>query len=124
MRQKHETATSFNELKEITQAIHGLKNSAQTNANNQASEPTQETGLKHKSTTSPKKGGLNPTKKAFSERQITAFRDNSQASANKSQETKQGNKQANNANAFKSDEAQKQGLTKHQDNKKEPSDEA
>ncbi|WRC05937.1 hypothetical protein KVD86_06470 [Helicobacter pylori] len=44
MRQEHETATSFNKLKEITRAMHALKNSAPTNANNQASETTQEHG--------------------------------------------------------------------------------
>ncbi|MGL2522825.1 hypothetical protein ACOWOB_03570 [Helicobacter pylori] len=122
MRQKHETATSFNELKEITQTIRALKNSAQTNANNQASEPTQGTGLKPKTTTSAKKDALNPTKKAFSERQNTAFRDNSPASDEKRLKTEQGNN--TNANAFKSDEATQHGLKNNQDNKKEPSDEA
>ncbi|WP_143427342.1 hypothetical protein [Helicobacter pylori] len=61
MRQEHETGKSFNELKLITQAIML------------------------------KKGRLNPTKRAFSERQITAFRDNSQASANASLKTEQAN---------------------------------
>ncbi len=51
MRQKNETATSFDQLKEITQAIQAQKNSA-----------------------------LKPTKRAFSERQKTTIRDNSQAS--------------------------------------------
>ncbi|MFP6295123.1 hypothetical protein ACLGEH_03970 [Helicobacter pylori] len=88
MRQEHETATSFNQLKEITQAIM-LKKDAPTNATNQdstnakahTSEPTQEKGAKPKASAQTKKGALNPTKKAFSERQITAFRDNSQDSA-------------------------------------------
>nr|WP_301404021.1 hypothetical protein [Helicobacter pylori] len=106
----------------MTQAIHALKNSAQTNASANASEPTQETGLKPKATTSAKKGGLNPTKRAFSERQNTAFRDNS--SDEKRLKTEQANQQGANANAFKSDEAQEQGLKNTQDNKKEPSDEA
>ncbi|MGL2718853.1 hypothetical protein ACQJ8C_05450 [Helicobacter pylori] len=117
MRQKNETASSFNELKEITQAIHALKNSAQTNANAKASEPTQEKSLKRKTTTSAKKkGGLNPTKKAFSERQITTIRDKAKVYDNARLEAIQ--KQANNtnANAFKSDEAQ--------ENKKGASDEA
>ncbi|EJB59715.1 hypothetical protein [Helicobacter pylori] len=55
MRQRNETETSFNKLREITQmvqAIHTQKNSA-----------------------------LKPTKKAFSERQRITIRDNSQASA-------------------------------------------
>ncbi|GAA9050745.1 hypothetical protein Taitung233_12220 [Helicobacter pylori] len=56
MRQKKETATSFDKLKEITQAIHARKNSA-----------------------------LKPTKRAFSERQRTTIRDNSQASIKESQ---------------------------------------
>ncbi|GAA6862914.1 hypothetical protein CHC122_14730 [Helicobacter pylori] len=54
MRQKKETATSFNKLKEITQAIQAQKNSA-----------------------------LKPTKRAFSERQRTTIKDNSQASIKK-----------------------------------------
>ncbi|MGN8468674.1 hypothetical protein ACR9MN_06510 [Helicobacter pylori] len=113
MRQEHETAKSFNELKAITQAIM-LKNGLQANATHQATERTQEannanakahtqeptqasaqtsenanisdltqrTGLKPKTSAQTKKRRLNPTKKAFSERQITAFRDNSQANAN------------------------------------------
>ncbi|GAA6914730.1 hypothetical protein HpHNI91_12220 [Helicobacter pylori] len=56
MRQKKETATSFDKLKEITLAIQAQKNSA-----------------------------LKPTKRAFSERQRTTIRDNSQASAKESQ---------------------------------------
>ncbi len=120
MRQEHETATSFNDLKEITQAIRALKEHTQTNAN----EPAQERGLKPKTTTSAKKARLNPTKKAFSERQNTAFRDNSPASDKKRLKTKQANQQGANANAFKSAEAFKQGLAKQEYNKKEPSNEA
>ncbi len=123
MRQKHETATSLNELKEITQILQAQKASDKTSDNANISEIASQSALKPK-TLRTKNHALKPTKRAFSDRQTTTIRDNSQASANKSQETKQGNKQANNANAFKSDEAQKQGLTKHQDNKKEPSDEA
>ncbi|WP_120911421.1 hypothetical protein [Helicobacter pylori] len=82
MRLKHETTTSFNQLKEITQAIQAQKACEQTHANANASEPTQETGLKPKTTTSTKKARLNPIKKAFSERQNTAFRDKTPTSAN------------------------------------------
>ncbi|EJC04542.1 hypothetical protein [Helicobacter pylori] len=115
MRQKNETATSFNQLKEITQIMQAQKRSAKTSENAQISEPTQEISLKPKDSIKAKKGALKPTKRAFSERQNTAFRDQSQARANKSQETKQGNKQANHANAFKTDEALKQGLATHQE---------
>ncbi|MGL2848443.1 hypothetical protein ACQJ91_05895 [Helicobacter pylori] len=55
MRLEHETATSFNELKEITQAIQALKNSEQTHAKANASEPTQEQGNKPKATAHAKK---------------------------------------------------------------------
>ncbi|GAA7053018.1 hypothetical protein ACPDJR_07735 [Helicobacter pylori] len=64
MRQKKETATSFNKLatsfnklKEITQAIQVQKNSA-----------------------------LKPTKRAFSERQRTTIRENSQSSVKETKE--------------------------------------
>ncbi|MFP6239605.1 hypothetical protein ACLGCQ_02940 [Helicobacter pylori] len=128
MRQEHETATSFNELKAITQAMRTLKNGALKNATNQESERTQasaqtsenanisdltqKTGLKPKDSVKAKKWHLNPTKKAFSERQITSFRDNSQASANKSQETKQANNSS--LKTEPSDEALKQGLENNQ----------
>ncbi|MCQ2706521.1 hypothetical protein JT101_07920 [Helicobacter pylori] len=113
MRQKNETATSFKELKEITQIMQAQKRSAQTNANANTSEITRQSALTPKTEARAKKGALKPTKRAFSERQISAIRDNSQASsqasANKSQEIKQGDKQANHANAFKSDEASTRG---------------
>ncbi|WRB38884.1 hypothetical protein KVL30_01115 [Helicobacter pylori] len=105
MRQKHETATSFNQLKEITQIMQAQKRSAQTNANANASEITYQSVLTPKARARAKNYALNPTKRAFSDRQIATIRDNSQASAKKSQENKQYNKQANHANAFKSDEA-------------------
>ncbi|MFP6252079.1 hypothetical protein ACLGC8_07715 [Helicobacter pylori] len=107
MRQKNETATSFNQLKEITQAIQAQKRSAQTSANANISELTHKHAQKPKFSVQAKKDALKPTKKAFSERQIT--RDKSQASAKKSQETKQGDKQGDNANAFKIDEANTRG---------------
>ncbi|MCQ2693781.1 hypothetical protein JT187_02340 [Helicobacter pylori] len=165
MRQEHETATSFNQLKAITQAIM-LKNGALKNATNQesdltqesnnananahtpertqqtraqtsenanASDLTQKTGSKPKSSAQAKKTRLNPTKKAFSERQKTAFRDNSQASAN----SRRGTKGSYNANAFKTEQANnsnlranpngeafKPGLTTHQSNQKGGKNEA
>ncbi len=106
MRQKNETATSFNQLKEITQAIQAQKTSAQTSTNANTSEPTQKSAPKTKATAHAKNHALKPTKRAFSERQRTTIRDNSQASANLSR----GTKENNNANAFKADEAFKQGL--------------
>lgn len=95
MRQKNETATRFNQLKEITQAIQARKTSVQTNANANASEPTQEQGNKPKATAHAKNHALKPTKRAFSERQNTAFRDISQASDEKRLKTEQGNKHGN-----------------------------
>ncbi len=109
MRQKNETATSFNQLKEITQAIQTLKRSAKTSANANASEIAHKSALTPKARVHAKKGALKPTKRAFSERQITAFRDKSQASEEKRLKPEQGNKQANHANAFKSDEAKERG---------------
>ncbi|WP_120871113.1 hypothetical protein [Helicobacter pylori] len=91
MRQKTETATSFKELKEITQIMQAQKRSAQTSANANASEIAQASALTPKASVKAKKGALNPTKRAFSERQITAFRDNSQASAKTSLKTKLSN---------------------------------
>ncbi|WQR65312.1 hypothetical protein KVD00_03045 [Helicobacter pylori] len=85
MRQKNETATSFNKLREITQSIQALKNSAQTSDNANTSETISESALTPKAKAQAKKGALNPTKKAFSERQSTTLRDNSQASAKESQ---------------------------------------
>ncbi|GAA7384032.1 hypothetical protein BD0137_05410 [Helicobacter pylori] len=87
MRQKHETATSFNQLKEITQAIQVQKNSAQTSENANTSEIASQRALKPKAKARAKNYALNPTKRAFSERQITTIRDNSQANAFKSDET-------------------------------------
>ncbi len=82
MRQRNETETSFNKLKEITQAIQAKKNSAQTSDNANTS------GIASQSTPKPtahyKKSALNPTKRAFSERQRTTIKDDSQASAKES----------------------------------------
>ncbi|GAA9918873.1 hypothetical protein VN0835_11870 [Helicobacter pylori] len=114
MRQKKETATSFNELKEITLAIQAQKNSAQTSDNANTSEIASQSTPKYNGTShaknsaqtsdnantseiasqsTPKYNGtshaknnaLKPTKRAFSERQRTTIKDNSQASAKESQ---------------------------------------
>ncbi|MCQ2806547.1 hypothetical protein JT211_03450 [Helicobacter pylori] len=81
MRQRNETATSFNELKAITQAIQALKNSAQTSDNANTSEITSQSTPKPKGTARTKNSALKPIKRAFSERQRITIRDNSQASA-------------------------------------------
>ncbi len=84
MRQKNETATSFNQLKEITQAIQAQKNSASTSDNANANEIASQSTPKPKRSAHAKNSALKPTKKAFSERQITTIRDNSQANAKES----------------------------------------
>ncbi|GAA7718539.1 hypothetical protein HpCOL13_03280 [Helicobacter pylori] len=81
MRQRNETATSFNKLMEITQAIQALKNSAQTSDNANTSEITSQSTPKPKGIARTKNSALKPTKRAFSERQRITIRDNSQASA-------------------------------------------
>ncbi|GAA8599741.1 hypothetical protein HpDR66_13610 [Helicobacter pylori] len=83
MRQRNETDTSFNRLMEITEAIRALKNSPQTSDNANTSEITSQSTPKPKGTARAKKSALNPTKRAFSERQRITIRDNSQASLNK-----------------------------------------
>ncbi len=80
MGQKNETATSFNQLREITQAIQAQKNSAQTSDNANTSEITSQSTPKPKGTARAKNNALKPTKRAFSERQKTTIRDNSHAS--------------------------------------------
>ncbi|GAA7141943.1 hypothetical protein ID0308_11360 [Helicobacter pylori] len=104
MRQKNETSTIFNKLNEITQITKALKRSGQTSDNANISEIASQSALKPK-TVRTKNHALKPTKRAFSDRQITTIRDNSQASANKSLETKE----SNHANAFKSDEKNTRG---------------
>ncbi|WQS64269.1 hypothetical protein KVC41_06705 [Helicobacter pylori] len=84
MRHRNETATSFNQLREITQAIQAQKNSAQASDNANTSEITsQSTPKPNKWTARTKNSALKPTKRAFSERQRITIRDNSQASARK-----------------------------------------
>ncbi|WP_181325035.1 hypothetical protein [Helicobacter pylori] len=85
MRHKNETATSFNKLKEITLAIQAQKNSVQTSDNANISEITSQRALKPKAKARAKNHALNPTKRAFSERQRTTTKNNSQASAEESQ---------------------------------------
>ncbi|MFP6022804.1 hypothetical protein ACLGBS_07535 [Helicobacter pylori] len=86
MRHSNETATSFNELREITQSIQALKRSAQTSDNANTSEITSQSAPKPKKTARAKNNALKPTKRAFSERQRTTIREtNSQASAKESQ---------------------------------------
>ncbi|GAA8327841.1 hypothetical protein HpBT193_15190 [Helicobacter pylori] len=80
MRRKNETATSFNQLKEITQAIQAQKNSAQISDNANTSELTPKQALKPKRSAHAKNSALKPIKRAFSERQKTTIRDNSHAS--------------------------------------------
>ncbi|GAB0043473.1 hypothetical protein Yangon190_13390 [Helicobacter pylori] len=91
MRHRNETATSFNKLKEITQAIQTQKNSAQTSDNANTSEITSQSAQTSdnantseitsqsapKPTAHAKKSALKPTKRAFSDRQKTTIRDNS-----------------------------------------------
>ncbi|MGL2640723.1 hypothetical protein ACQJ6H_02355 [Helicobacter pylori] len=82
MRQRNETETSFNKLREITQVMQAIqvqKDSEQNNAN--TSEITSQSTPKPKRTARAKNSVLKPTKRAFSERQRTTIRDNSQASA-------------------------------------------
>ncbi|GAA8170591.1 hypothetical protein HpKG121_22530 [Helicobacter pylori] len=104
MRQKNETFTSFNQLKEITQIMQTQERSRQTSDNANISEIASQSALKPK-TVRTKNHALKPTKRAFSDRQIITIRDNSQVSANKSLETKE----SNHANAFKSDEKNTRG---------------
>lgn len=83
MRHKNETDASFNKLKEITQAILTQKNSSKTSDNTNTSELTSQIMLKPKGTAHAKESALKPTKRAFSERQKTTIRDNSQANRSK-----------------------------------------
>ncbi|MCK0496894.1 hypothetical protein [Helicobacter pylori] len=75
MRQKKETATSFDKLKEITQAIQAQKNSAQTSDNANTSEITSQSTPKYNGTLHAKNSALKPTKRAFSDRQRTTFKE-------------------------------------------------
>ncbi|MCQ2913478.1 hypothetical protein JT104_07735 [Helicobacter pylori] len=122
MRQEHETAASFKQLKEIMQIMQAQKARAKKSENAHENDSAHKLALKPKASVKAKKGALNPTKKAFSMRQKTAFRDNSQASANLSRGTKSSHnanatEQANNSNlrAMQSDQAQKPGLATHQE---------
>ncbi|WRF09200.1 hypothetical protein KVE83_03485 [Helicobacter pylori] len=81
MRQRNETEINFNKLREITQAIQAQKNSVQTSDNANTSEITSQSTPKPKGTARAKKSALKPTKRAFSKRQRTTNKNNSQASA-------------------------------------------
>ncbi|GAA8677732.1 hypothetical protein HpBT339_11280 [Helicobacter pylori] len=81
MRQENETSTIFNQLNEITQIMQALKRSGKTSDNANISEIASQSALKPK-TVRTKNHALKPTKRAFSDRQITTIRDNSQVSAN------------------------------------------
>ncbi|WP_187898133.1 hypothetical protein [Helicobacter pylori] len=82
MRQRNETAASFNQLKQITQMMQAQKANAKTSENAHASEITsQSTPKPNKWTARTKNSALKPTKRAFSERQRITIKDNSQASA-------------------------------------------
>ncbi|MCQ2760975.1 hypothetical protein JT212_07510 [Helicobacter pylori] len=81
MRHENETATSFNKLKEITLAIQAQKNSVQTSDSANTSEITSQSVLTPKIRARAKNHALKPTKRAFSDRQRTTIRDNSQASS-------------------------------------------
>ncbi|WP_441736497.1 hypothetical protein [Helicobacter pylori] len=85
MRHKNETAISFNQLKEITQAIQAQKNSVKTRDSVNTSEITSQSTPKPNRITRAKKSALKPTKRAFSDRQRTTIRDKSQASAEENQ---------------------------------------
>ncbi len=87
MRRENETATSFNELKEITLAIQAQKNSVQTSDNANTSEITSQSTPKPKGTARAKKHFKTHKKSLyFSERQrTTTKKNNSQASAKESQ---------------------------------------
>ncbi|MCQ2645383.1 hypothetical protein JT103_07530 [Helicobacter pylori] len=84
MRHKNETVTGFDKLKEITLEIQAQKNSVQTSDNANTSEITSQSTPKPKGTARAKKSTLKPTKRAFSERQRTTIKNNSQASAKES----------------------------------------
>ncbi|MGN8458767.1 hypothetical protein ACR9LQ_00335 [Helicobacter pylori] len=81
MRQRNETETIFNKLREITQVIQAQKNSEQTSDSTNTSEITSQSTPKPKGTARTKNSALKPTKRAFSERQRITIRDNSQVIA-------------------------------------------
>ncbi|GAA7214917.1 hypothetical protein Kyoto84A_14330 [Helicobacter pylori] len=89
MRQKNETATSLNQLKEITQSIQAIRAMSETHENANTSELTPKEVLKPKAVPKAKQGAVKPTKRAFSEREKTTIRDT--ASDNACLENKQTN---------------------------------
>ncbi|ANT43139.1 hypothetical protein [Helicobacter phage PtB89G] len=103
MRQEHETAKSFNQIKEITQAIM-LKKDAQANATHQATERTQEAN-----NTNAKAHTQEPTQT----RAKTSFKTKASHNAN-AFKTEQGLNSS--LRAKPSDEALKQGLATQESN--------
>ncbi|WQT51209.1 hypothetical protein KVC77_03280 [Helicobacter pylori] len=96
MRQRNETETSFNKLREITQVMQAIqvqKDSEQTSDNANTSEITSQSTPKPKRTAQTKRGVLKPTKRAFSEREKTTLKGKSQESAKESQPSQQPNQQ-------------------------------
>ncbi|GAA9653652.1 hypothetical protein HpVa75_15060 [Helicobacter pylori] len=85
MRHKNETATSFNKLKEITQAILAQKNSSKTSDNANTSEIKSQSTPKYNGTSHAKNGALKPTKRAFSERQSTTILETTHKQAQRNQ---------------------------------------
>ncbi len=71
MRHKNETATIFDQIREITQAIQAQKNSSKTSDNANTSEIKSQSMPKPKGSTRAKNSALKPIKRAFSERQRT-----------------------------------------------------
>ncbi|WP_240146838.1 hypothetical protein [Helicobacter pylori] len=65
MRQRNETATSFNKLREITLAIQAQKNSVQTSDNANTSEITSQSTLKPNRTARAKKKRFKTHKKSL-----------------------------------------------------------
>ncbi|GAA9439254.1 hypothetical protein UBN10_09810 [Helicobacter pylori] len=92
MRQKNETSTSFNQLKEITQIMQTLKRSGQTSDNANISEIASQSALKPK-TVRTKNHALKPTKRAFSDRQILPRLENSQVNVIKALKLKKATTQ-------------------------------
>ncbi|GAA7771824.1 hypothetical protein JP0171_15110 [Helicobacter pylori] len=100
---------------QITQIMQAQKTSVQTSENANTSEIASQRALKPKATAHAKNHALKPTKRAFSERQRTAFRDNSQASEEKRLKTEQDNNSS--LRADQSEEAFKQALAATQQQK-------
>ncbi|AFI00439.1 hypothetical protein HG560_01045 [Helicobacter pylori] len=95
MRQKRETETSFNQLKEITQSIQAHQ-ALKTNQNANVSELTPKRAAQEPKRRAQGNCVLKPTKKTFSERQKTTIREPIQESANARTKTKEANQKGDN----------------------------